>query len=201
MLLIAVAFLFYHMFSATPITEQTSVDANHQLNDTLKTPDDGLTTIAFVYGDSINKQYEFILDAEKELEKDQKIFDERVKNKMKRAEDRYRELMAQAQTMSQQEMQQAQAELQQLDLDMQKYQEELAMEYRKKEADLQKDYVNRIQTYLDKYNAEHNYDYIVNYQVGGQVLLANDAHDITPEVVAGLNADYKAEKDVETEEK
>ena len=50
--------------------------------------------------------------------------------------------------------------------------------------------------YLEGYNNNSQYDYILTYtdQPGGFILIANDSMDITNEVLAGLNANYKKNK-------
>ncbi len=46
--------------------------------------------------------------------------------------------------------------------------------------------VNR---YIKEYNDEHGYDFILT-KIGGNMLYANEAYDITADIVEGLNAKY-----------
>ncbi len=158
-------------------------------NDT--TQNSGLR-IAFIYGDSINAKYNFLIDAEENLEREGKQMDERLRRKLSRAEARARELQGQAATMTQMQMQEAQLELQNLDLEMQQFQETLAGDIRKMEIDLQKDYVGRVDSFLEAYNSDGKYDMIMNFQRGGNLLWINKAFDITDEVLKGLNDAYDA---------
>jgi outer membrane protein len=45
----------------------------------------------------------------------------------------------------------------------------------------------KINGYIQEYNAEAKYDFILT-RVGGNMLYANDALDITKDIVNGLNA-------------
>ena len=50
-----------------------------------------------------------------------------------------------------------------------------------------------INSYLKEYNATQGYDLIIS-RVGDNLLYANEALDITKEVIKGLNDRYKAEE-------
>jgi outer membrane protein len=47
--------------------------------------------------------------------------------------------------------------------------------------------------FLKDYNKEKNYEFILGYQKGGGILLANDSLDITQIVIEGLNKKYSKE--------
>lgn len=153
--------------------------------------------VAFIYGDTINEKYNFLIDAQDELEQESKLMDERLRKKLQRAEGRARELQQQAATMTQMQMQEAQLELQNLDLEMQQFQESLANEFRQREVKLQQQYVNKVDSFLLQFNSDDRFDMILNFQRGGNLLWMNDAFDITDEVLEGLNAAYIPEKTTE----
>ncbi len=146
--------------------------------------------IAFIFGDTINDKYNFLIDARKELESEEKVMEERVNRKIQKAENRYRELQQQSTTMSQADMQEAQLELQNLDLEIRQFQETLATDYRKRETELQKEYIEKIDDFLEEFNANGHYDMIFNYQRGGNVLWVKDSFDITDSVLTQLNDRY-----------
>ena len=53
----------------------------------------------------------------------------------------------------------------------------------------------KIYDYLTKFNKEHGYYCVLAYtRTGGGVLGINDSLDVTPQVLSGLNAEYKAGK-------
>ncbi len=57
--------------------------------------------VAFIYGDSVNTKYRFLMDAQDELEKEQNVIEERINRKLQKAEKRAMELQKQAPTMTQ----------------------------------------------------------------------------------------------------
>lgn len=150
-------------------------------------------SVAFIYGDSVNAKYRFLIEAEAELERESKLIDERIRRKYERAEKRAGELQREAPTMGQLEMQEAQIELQNLEVEIREFQDKLARDFRKREVELQKDYLKRVNDFLDGYNSDGKYDMILNFQQGGNLLWMSDAFDITDEVLRGLNNAYDAE--------
>lgn len=54
--------------------------------------------------------------------------------------------------------------------------------------------INYIMEYLKEYNADNKYKYIFSYTFGGGLLFVDDASNITPEVLEGINAKYQKEK-------
>lgn len=157
--------------------------------------------VAFIYGDTINTQYKFLIDAESELEREGKLMDDRIRRKYDRAEKRAAELQREAPTMGQLEMQEAQIELQNLQIEIQEFQEKLARDFRKRELDLQKEYLARVNAYLEEYNKDGQYDIILNFQPGGNLLWVSESFDITPQVVKGLNKAYAEELAAESARK
>jgi len=51
-----------------------------------------------------------------------------------------------------------------------------------------------IQAFLEEYNAGKKFDFIFSIQNEGQIWVGNKGLDITPDVVAGLNAKHRAKK-------
>ena len=158
-------------------------------------------TIAYIYGDSVNTKYQFLLDAEAELDSERKLMERRLRNKLQDAEKQAGELQKRAPTMNQNEMQEAQLLLQNLDLEMQQAQERESANYRKRENELQRLYVEKVNKFLDDYNADGHYDMVFNYQQGGNLLWVKQAFNITDEVVAGLNKAYEDELSKKKSEK
>ena len=117
-----------------------------------------------------------------------------IERKLRAAEERYLELEAQAPSMTPTMLQDAQMELQNLQQDITRFQEQAATDFRKKEASAQEQFFGNISSFLEKLNQEGRYDYVLTYQIGGQILLANDSLNITDEVVRGLNEEYRASK-------
>jgi outer membrane protein len=193
LLLAAVAFLFFK--SGQPQGDSASDSAE---NDSLEAFEptflSGNSRIVYVNADSLNENYDFIAEKYEELEREQMKIETQVQRKMKAAEARYLELESQAPSMTPTQLEQAQLELQSMQLEISQLQEKLAADFRAKEAETQQVFYKNVRDYLKEYNKEGRYDYILTYQLGGQILLTNDSLDITNDVVKGLNAKYRSSK-------
>lgn len=194
-LLAAVVFLFVRIFGTPPEkspTDEQQVESEH-VKDTISGPTNN-SRIAYVDAAKLNEGYTFIAEKYEELEKEQMRLESQIDRKMRTAEERYRELESQAPTMTPSQLEQAQIELQTMQQDIAQFQEKVATDFRKKEAATQERFFTNIQDYLKEYNKDNKYDYILTFQIGGQVLMANDSLDITEEVMSGLNQHHESTK-------
>ncbi len=81
----------------------------------------------------------------------------------------------------------------------QKRQMELAQKEQKLGAEIQRiqgDHfmkaTNRVNDFVARYAKENGFDMIFQYQIGGQIVYINESFDVTTDIIAGLNAEYKA---------
>ncbi len=72
--------------------------------------------------------------------------------------------------------------------------ESLGAQLMQDEAALNDEVQQLITDYLEKYNKDHNYTFVLAKGTGAGVLLANDALDITSEILEGLNKEYEEKK-------
>ncbi len=153
----------------------------------------GLKNLAFVYSDTINNGYRFIQDKTELLEKDAEAVRKEFESRISRIEQRFLEFQSRVSSMNQREIENAQVELAQM--------EEKANVYRGSESRrldslrgaLQEEFFQRVNTYLKEYNKEKQYQAIFSYTLGGQLLLMDEASDVTFEVLNGLNEEYQNE--------
>jgi Skp family chaperone for outer membrane proteins len=156
------------------------------------------TVVAFVNGDTLNQRYTFIVEKSKDLDAKMASAEERVKREYGPRQAQYEQNMRYAQEhpeMSEAEAIALQQDMERLQIEMDEIQQREVGVLQKKEADLQKELIERVNRYLEKYTRERGIDYVINKQSEFQVLLyGNPDYDITAEVIAGLNAEYEAEK-------
>jgi Skp family chaperone for outer membrane proteins len=156
------------------------------------------TVVAFVNGDTLNQRYTFIVEKSKDLDAKMASAEERVKREYGPRQAQYEQNMRYAQEhpdMSEAEAIALQQDMERLQMEMDEIQQREVGVLQKKEADLQKELIERVNRYLEKYTRERGIDYVINKQSEFQVLLyGNPDYDITAEVIAGLNAEYEAEK-------
>ncbi|MES2629630.1 MAG: OmpH family outer membrane protein [Bacteroidota bacterium] len=182
-LVIAVGVLFYQVNAGSPATEDVKPQKQaSQMPVTSK--------IAFIRNDSVTENYEFIKEKKKQLEALATSYDRQVQSESNKLQQRYNELMQKAATMTQEEGQKYEMELQQGQQKLQELRYKLDGELTQKTADMQKELLDKVKTFLKKYNEKQKFDYILSYADGGGVLLAKDTLDITSDVVNGLNAEH-----------
>lgn len=51
--------------------------------------------------------------------------------------------------------------------------------------------LDKIEAYLKEYNTDKGYTYIFSYTFGGNLMYADKVHDITTDIINGLNEEYK----------
>lgn len=61
----------------------------------------------------------------------------------------------------------------------------------RKELEMNTELLDNIRDFLDRYNVQQGYDFILGYARGGGILHANKAYDITKEVLDLLNKEYE----------
>lgn len=199
-LLALVAFLFFKTDIVSLESDESTDDAEEMVQDADSLQEQSMppigsnARIVYVNAERLNEEYTFISEKYEELEKEQMRIENQIDRKMRAAEERYRELESQAPTMTPSQLEQAQMELQGLQQDIARFQEKAASDFRKKEADAQEEFFNNIRSFLKDFNSDGRYDYILTYQVGGQILLTNDSLEITDEVIVGLNNQYEGSK-------
>jgi outer membrane protein len=192
-LLVAVAGLYRihyaeKMPAATASTADTSVVASAGL------PSPGVSRIVFVNSDTLLDRYDFIRAKKSEMEAKHKRITaeldaegERLQNDVENyrqrgammTDDQRQKTEEQLMMRQQQLMQKEKSMMSKLDDEQQTINEEL---------------FSNLNAYLKEYNAGKHYQFILGYQKGGGILLADDSLDITAAVVDGLNNRYAGKK-------
>ena len=150
--------------------------------------------IAYVNVDTLDANYQFILDKYKELELVQQKNESRISREMKNAEKRVRELQENARWMTEQQAIDAQNELAQLEQNISSLQARMSNELLEKQQQVNKEYRNNLMKYLDVLNDENDFDYIMAVSEIGGILHAKDTFDLTERVLGHLNDSYLSDK-------
>ncbi len=196
-LLVAVIYLFYAHFSGqSTVVEESPVE--DVVADSVQTdlPDVGPNAkIAYVNIDSLNANYEFLTDMQNDLIAEQTKMEGRVAARAKEVQEKLLALQ-QRQYTSQQEVQAAEMEAQNMQIELENYRARLANELMDKEVEHQKKLYENVRMFIERYNEEHDFDYVLNYsKIGGAILFTNESLDITNDVIAGLNEEYKKQQE------
>ncbi len=167
--------------------EETKPAANNQAT---TIPSSGLK-IAFVYMDSINLQYKMIPIIEEEIAAKEKQIQAKLESLQRRAIQWEKDWQAKGGPISSEqerymkEGQEWQARLAQAQQDAQM---EMATVQQQRMAQANK----RMAYIMQEYANENGFDFILSYQLGGQVYAVNPAYNVTDDIIQKLNADVDA---------
>jgi outer membrane protein len=150
--------------------------------------------IAYVNLDTLEAKYEVLKTKREEFKKRT----EQMENELQRSFDQMNQdaeevqKKAQANTLTQVEYEAAQKRLGQMQHSLQTRKQSLQDQLMKEQEDFNKDLKSKLDSYLEEYNKNHHYDYILSYSYAGSSLLyVNKQLEITKDVVDGLNAAAK----------
>jgi outer membrane protein len=150
--------------------------------------------IAFINSDSVLEHYDYLKTNRLQLEAKTKKLDQEYRN---RAIGLQNEITAYQRNVSGMTLGQAKAteeDLGKKQQNLQMYQQQLNQQLMEEEAKLNKELYDRVTSYLKKYGEEKGLQVVFKYDPSSDVLYGGRALDITEEVIAGLNDDYKGEK-------
>jgi Skp family chaperone for outer membrane proteins len=153
--------------------------------------------VAYINGDSINSQYQFIKDKEAQLESTLKGADAQFQKEYSKREKEAQELIqyANSKQLPEDEARTVQERLAQLDAEIQELDAKMSNDIAVKKEAMMKELNKRVEKYLAKFAQKKNIDFVLNYQEGIPIVLhGNAAFNVTAEVLAGLNAEYTEEK-------
>jgi len=196
-LTIAVIYLYYlHFAGNKQAVPTTSVSDSASVHVPVQPKEIKDSKIVYVNADTLLAKYDYIKDIKAETEGRQSRLENAYREKGEKLQRDYAELQQKAQSgalssdqakVAEQQMMTRKAELD----GMEKQLRDLAEETQRKSQMLQ----DKVNKFLREYNKGGQYQYILSYaSTGGSVLLGSDKLDVTREILDGLNAQYKEEK-------
>lgn len=154
--------------------------------------------IAYVNLDSLEANYTFFRQKKADFDKRQADIEAELSRLGQQFQNEYMAFQkkVQAGTMSQTEGEATQKRLAQLQQNVESRRQNLGNQLMEEQQKFNDELQKRLDIFLEKYNKDKQYDYILSYVKGGSILLANPALDITRDIIKGMN-----EQDKETPEK
>jgi outer membrane protein len=153
--------------------------------------------VAYINGDSINSNYQFIKDKEAQLQNNLKGADAEFQREYAKREKEAQELIqyAQSKQLPEDEARVVEERLAQLEGEIQQIEAKMSGDIAAKKEAMMKELNDRVKQYLEHFSLEKNIDFVLNYQEGIPIVLhGNPAFNVTAEVLAGLNQEYQQEK-------
>ena len=187
-LLAAVAVLYYLHFS-----QKGSSVSSADRSDIVLDPG----SIAFVNIDTLQAHLDMFYDFQQDLTEKQKISEKKYENSVKEWQRNVADYQDKVQKGLVTRSKAAEIE-KQLQTDEQKLmalRDNLAYELQEESTVLNRQIMNEIIKFLDDYNKNKNYRFIIQNSYGGVLLVANDSSNITQDVIKGLNEKYNKTKE------
>lgn len=184
-LLVAVGVLFYLHFAASP-KKETVVEKNaaRHVDSCLGAP-----VIAFVDLDSLNANVDYIKNKKKEIESEQNGISSEYNSSYKQMEnDKNDFIKKKGNTMTQNEAEEFQAKLMQRQQQVENTRQIKTQNLAQKSAETMERMQRDLKSFLNEYNKDHKYTYILATGTGLDYMLYRDSsQNITADVVKGLN--------------
>jgi outer membrane protein len=152
-------------------------------------------TIAYVEYDSLLSQYKLAQDVQKELVRKEMSINNTMESERKKLQEEAAEFERNMQNGIYITEERAKTEYEKIlkkEQEAMKRGQKLVEDLEKKRAEKLTALSNAINNYIKEYNSTKGYDFILT-RIGGNMLYANEALDITKDIVDGLNALYDSE--------
>ena len=151
-------------------------------------------SIAYIKVDSLAVNYDFALEMHDNFVKQQDAFTKEYGAKRSRFESQAADFQQKVQSggfLTQDRAMQERDRLMGEEQQITKLDQELSTKLAQIQADNNKQLLDSIMSYVKSYNKDKKYSYIFN---AGEILIGDEAHNITKEILVGLNARYSKAK-------
>ena len=181
MLTLAVAVLFFLHFSGKSETGAAVADGQ-------VVP--GRRTV-YVQVDSLLTNYDFFKDTKKALENKHFQLENELNTKGRSLQNEIAFFQQKAQTMTPDQARSTEQQLGKKQQDLVAYRDQAMAGLQQEEAGKNEELYKQIRAYIEKYNKDNKYEYVLGYSLGGGILFADKSLDVTQKVIEGLNKEYK----------
>lgn len=187
--------LVVYLFMSNPSvesTEEASSDST-KIEDVTPKKEQLGNNVYYVNTDSLFEGFVMYEDMQEELVAEQLRMKNRYQGRYTALEKEYNDLRERAPYMTQTQGEEAQKVLMAKQQDLMKMEEKMTQDLAKMEQDMVKKIKASLTAYLEEYQAEKNYQFVLGKSEIGGVLYAADDLDITDMVLEGLNKKYQEE--------
>lgn len=152
--------------------------------------------IAYIDIDTLEANYDYFKKRKAEFEARQKNIDSELERGASSLQSEYVSLQNKAQKgeLSQAEGEAAQQKLIQKQQELELKRQNLASKFVKDQESFNKEIHDNLHKYIEEYNEEKGYDYILSYSRDGSILFANTDLDVTQDIIKGMNKSISSSK-------
>ncbi|HAF30729.1 MAG TPA: hypothetical protein DCG75_16930 [Bacteroidales bacterium] len=190
-LIIAVAGIYFLYFTGNKATRP---DVNE---DGTELEIDRDYAIAYVNIDTLVRNYNLFVDKSTELTQKRNESEAELQMQSKKFENEVRDFQDKASKglITRAKAQSLQQELAQKEQQLYAMRDNLAMQLSEDEQVMYRQVLNEVMVYLEEYNKDYNYKYILSNSFGGQLLYTDKSLNITSDVLKGINEKYDKNKE------
>jgi outer membrane protein len=190
-LIIAVAGIYFLYFTGNKATRP---DVNE---DGTELEIDRDYAIAYVNIDTLVRNYNLFVDKSTELTQKRNESEAELQMQSKKFENEVRDFQDKASKglITRAKAQTLQQELAQKEQQLYAMRDNLAMQLSEDEQVMYRQVLNEVMVYLEEYNKDYNYKYILSNSFGGQLLYTDKSLNITSDVLKGINEKYDKNKE------
>ena len=148
--------------------------------------------IAFVNSDTVSKYYDFAEKIKTSLENKRNAAENQFKDKMNNYQKLRSDFEKAAPIMGEREKMEKAQNIMTLEQEIMKFEQGLSEQLAQEELKITEDYILKTHEYMQVIGKELGYDYVLSFRIGGPMLYADPAHDITQDVIELLNERYNS---------
>ena len=194
-LILALAVLYVLHFTGTEKKEETVEPKAREIQKTSSSGDIDLP-IAYVNIDTLLNNMVMYEDITEDLTSKQQRLETDFSSKYRSFEEEIADFQEKVQKglLTRREAQQLESQLTNRRMELENQRNDYMMELQEENVVAQNRVIDYIMDYLEEYNSDDKYRYILSFSFGGGILYASDALDITQEVLRGINEKYESEQ-------
>ena len=148
--------------------------------------------IAFVNSDTVSKYYDFAEKIQTSLLTKRNAAENQFKDKMNNYQKLRSDFEKAAPIMGEREKMEKAQNIMALEQEIMKFEQDLSEQLAQEELKITEDYILKTHEYMQVIGKELGYDYVLSFRIGGPMLYADPAHDITQDVIELLNERYNS---------
>ncbi len=148
--------------------------------------------IAYVNVDSLNEHYELLKTKMADFKKEQERMDNELQASYLQMQQKAEVVQkkVQMQTITESEYKNAEKEMMLMQQSLEGSKQSMTEKLLKKQDDINKEMRGKLDSFIEVYNKDKHYDFILRYSAGAgsQIMYANKQYEITKDVIDGMNA-------------